>query len=116
MPQAIPAITAGFAALATALGTTSLGLGIGLLATAGSVGLNYYQQQKAADAAKRARKRGQEVQQNITQGTMPRYNVLGKAKVNGVLAFYDAANGYLCIANILADDIIDGVDAYYLNE
>ncbi len=111
----MPAVIPVFTGIAAAIGMTGTQLAIGLLATAARIGLSYYQAEKAKDAAKRSRA-SRDVQQNIKQGTFPRYNVLGKAKVGGVLFFYEEADGYLYIGTILADDIIDGVDAYYINE
>jgi hypothetical protein len=111
MPVVIPFFTAA----AAAIGMTAAQFAIGLLTTAASIGLSYYQQEKAKQAAKRS-SASKDIQQNIKQGTFPRYTVLGKAKVGGVLAFYEATDDPLYIATILSNDIIDGVDKYYLNE
>jgi len=56
-----------------------------------------------------------EVDQNIKQGAYPRYVVLGKGRVGGVLWFYETDGSSMYIASIISSDVIGGVLAVYLN-
>jgi uncharacterized membrane protein YgcG len=107
----MPPVIAGIGLVAGFLGMTTTQLVIGVLATAARFALSAYQAARAAQ--QKAPK--QNIEQNIRQAVFPRYNVLGKARVGGVISFYEAKEKKLYIATILADDIIDGVDAYYVN-
>ena len=109
MPPAIGLL----APVGAVFGISGLQLGLGLLATAAEFGLSYYQAQKAKQAAKNAA--SQDIQQNIRQSAFPRYVVLGKGRVGGVVWFFEASEKYLYIATILSDDIIDGIDTFYVN-
>jgi hypothetical protein len=101
-----------FAGVAAVIGVSGTQLAIGLLATAARFALSYYQAQKAKSAADTGRR---DLQQNIRQSTYPRYVVLGKARVGGVVMFYEAAGEFVYLATILSGDVIDGIDAYYIN-
>lgn len=107
----MPPVVAGIGVAAGFLGLTTTQLVVGVLATAARFALSYYEAQKA----KQQKPPRQNIEQNIRQAVFPRYNVLGKARVGGVTWFYEASGKYLYLATILADDIIDGVDAYYVN-
>lgn len=108
MPAVIP-VLGGLGAIFGATGTS---LVVAVLGTAVRFGLAYYQAQRA----KQNQPAPQDVQQNIRQNVMPRYVVLGKARVGGVVMFYEAADGFLYIATILSDDIIDGIDTFWLKD
>lgn len=90
-----------------------------LLLTAGSAaikfGLSYYQKKRAQKAARRQRSTvARDIQQNIRQGTMPRYAVFGLARVGGVVCFYEAKDKSIYVSTILSDDIIKKVRSFYV--
>jgi hypothetical protein len=114
MGAAMPPVLAFIAPVAAFLGVSSATLIIGVLATAAQFGLSYLQAQKLKKAQKSSV--GQEIQQNIRQSTYPRYCVLGKARVGGLMLFYEAANKKLYLATILSDDIIDSIAKYYVRD
>lgn len=108
----MPPVVGAVVGIAGFLGVTATQLVVGVLATAARFALSYYEAQKAKQAAKKQRN---EVEQNIPYSVQPRYNVLGIARVGGVILFREASGTKFYLATILADDIIDGVDAYYVN-
>lgn len=107
----MPPVVAAVVGVAGLLGVTATQLVVGVLATAARFAFSYYQAQKA----KQQKPPKQNIEQNVRQAGFPRYNVLGRARVGGVMFFYEASGGYLYIGTVLADDIIDGVDAFYVN-
>lgn len=107
----MPPVVAAVVGVASFLGVTATTLVIGVLATAAQFGLSYYQAQKLKKAQKST---GQDIQQNIRQSTYPRYGVLGRARVGGLMLFYEAANDKLYLATILSDDVIDSIEKYYV--
>ena len=108
----MPPVALAIAPIAGFIGLTSTQLIIGVLATAAQVGLSFLQQEKAR--SQDSNSGPQSFTQNFSQGTVPRYVVLGKAPVGGVRAFFEATGGSLYMATILSDDLIEGVSAYYL--
>jgi hypothetical protein len=109
----MPPVIGFLAPLAAFIGVSTTALAVGILATAAQFGLSYLQAQKAKRRAKNSGG-GQEIQQNIRQSTFPRYVVLGKARVGGLMLFYEAKDGKLYLATILSDDIIDSVAQFYV--
>jgi len=108
----MPPVVGVFVGIAGFLGVSATQLAVGLLATAARFGLSYYEAQRAKQEAK---KRRTDIEQNIPYSVEARYNVLGIARVGGVIMFREASGTVFYLATILADDIIDGVDAYYIN-
>lgn len=108
----MPPVVGAFVGIAGFLGMSATQLAIGLLATAARFGLSYYEAQRAKQEAK---KRRTDIEQNVPYSVEARYNVLGIARVGGVILFREASGTVFYLATILADDIIDGVDAYYIN-
>lgn len=109
----MPPVAGILAPIVAVLGATGTQIAVAVLGTAVRFGLAYYQAEKAKDAAKTA---AQDVQQNIRQNVMPRYVVLGKARVGGVVMFYEAVDGYLYVATILSDDIIDSIETFWVKD
>jgi hypothetical protein len=110
MPFLIPAA----AGVAAAIGITTTQLVITVLTTAAQVGLSYYQAEKAKQSARNASH--QSFSQNISQGTVPRYAVLGLAPIGGVRAFFEASGTSLYMITLLSDDVIDRVDAFFVRD
>lgn len=108
----MPPVLGVIAPVAAAIGLSATQLVVGVLSTAAQFGLSYYQQEKAKQAAKKNR---QSIEQNLRQAVFPRYNVIGIGRVGGVMGYYEASGTRLYVVTLLADDIIDGVDAYYVN-
>jgi hypothetical protein len=108
----MPPVALALAPVAALVGLTSTQLIIGILVTAAEFGLSYLQQEKAKSQS--GASAAQSFSQNFSQGTVPRYVVLGKARVGGVYAFKEASGDSFYMATILSDDLIEGVTSYYL--
>jgi hypothetical protein len=108
----MPPVALAITPIAAFVGLTSTQLIVGVLATAAEFGLSYLQQERAKSESKSSST--QSFSQNFAQGTVPRYVVLGKARVGGVYAFREAAGDSFYMATILSDDLIEGISTYYL--
>jgi hypothetical protein len=107
----MPPVIAGIGAVAGFLGVSSGTLALTLLTTAASVGLSLYQAAHANDGTADAAN----IQDNFAQAVPGRYTVFGLRRTSGALFWRDKKDGYYYIGIILSDDLIDGIDAFYVN-